>query len=94
MPEPMKTALPRLFTVACTLIAASALADTKLVTSGAPLRYLVPRDSSLGGTWRGPGFNDSSWTAGQNGIGYEVNPGAFNASVIADSQAEFSSTGL
>lgn len=93
-PNTMKTMLPRFLTAACTLIAASAIADTKLITDGAPLRYLVPRDGSLGGTWRGPGFNDSSWTAGQSGIGYEVNPGAYNASVIADSQGDFSTTGM
>src|SRR5688572_8192851 len=93
MPKPMKTILPRLFTVGCALIAASAFADTKLVTDGAPLRYLVPSDGGLGGTWRSPSFNDSSWTSGQNGIGYEVTPGVYNASVIADSQAEFSGTG-
>ena len=91
----MKTILPRfLSAAACTLMALSASADTKLVTDGAPLRYLVPRDGSLGGTWRAPGFNDSTWTAGQNGIGYEVNPGAYNASVIADSQGDFSTAGL
>ena len=89
-PKPMKTILPRFLMAACALAAASAFADTKLITDGAPLRYLVPPNGDLGGTWRGPGFNDSSWPAGQNGIGYEVNPGAFNASVIADSQAEFS----
>jgi len=90
----MKTILPRFLAAACTLIAVSAIADTKLVTDGSPLRYLVPRDGSLGGTWRNAGFNDSSWTAGQNGVGYEVDPGAYNASVIADSQGDFSTAGL
>src|SRR6267142_2591567 len=80
-------------TAACALIAASALGDTKLVTSGSPLRLLVPRDGSLGTSWHNPSFDDSSWTAGRNGVGYEVTPGAFSASVIADSQAEWSAAG-
>src|SRR5688572_7285926 len=52
--KPMKTIL--FLTAACTLITANLPADTKLVTDGAPLRYLVPTDGSLGGTWRDPGF--------------------------------------
>ena len=89
----MKTILPRVLGTACTLLALSALADTKLITDGAPLRYLVPRDGSLGGSWRSPAFNDSTWPSGQNGIGYEVDPGAYNASVIADSRGDFSTAG-
>jgi Big-like domain-containing protein/HYR domain-containing protein len=89
----MKTMLPRFVSAACTLIAASALADTKLITDGSALRYLVPTNPNLGDTWRGRVFNDASWTAGQNGIGYEVNPGSYNAAVIADSRAEFSTLG-
>jgi hypothetical protein len=77
----------------CVLVAASAIADTKLVTGGAPVRILVPTDGSLGGTWRAPSFNDSSWLPGQNGVGYEVTPGVYNASVIADSAAEWSAGG-
>jgi hypothetical protein len=92
-PKPMKTILPRFVSAACILMAASAFADTKLVTDGAPLRYLVPSNGDLGGTWRGAGFNDSSWQTGVNGIGYEVNPGSYSANVIADSQAEFSTLG-
>src|SRR2546426_6194933 len=82
-----------LLTAACALIAAFAFADTKLVTKGSPVRILVPSDGSLGTTWHAPTFDDSSWTAGQNGVGYEVTPGAFSATVIADSQAEWSAAG-
>src|SRR6185436_16617482 len=53
----------------------------------------VPTSGSLGGTWRNTSFNDSSWIHGSNGVGYEVTPGVFNASVIADSQGEWSTTG-
>src|SRR5262245_28502215 len=99
MRKPMKTTClplsgPRFssvfLTAACTLITASTLADTKLITTGSPLKYYVPTNDSLGGAWRSPSFSDSSWASGQNGIGYEVEPGTFNASVIADSQGDFS----
>src|SRR5437899_2083623 len=80
-------------TAACALIAACALGDTKLITQGSRVRILVPSDGSLGTTWHAPSFDDSSWTAGNNGVGYEVTPGAFAATVIADSQAEFSTAG-
>jgi hypothetical protein len=75
------------------MVAASATADTKLVTDGSPARILVPADGNLGGTWRAPSFNDSSWIRGSNGVGYEVVPGAYNANVIADSRAEWSAAG-
>ncbi len=75
------------------LAAVGLFADTKLISNGSPARILVPADGSLGGTWRNRSFDDSSWLAGQNGVGYEVNPGAFTATVIADSQAEWSTAG-
>ena len=74
-------------------MAACALADTKLITKGSAVRVLVPPDGSLGTTWHAPSFDDSSWTAGQNGVGYEVTPGAFNTTVLADSQADWSDSG-
>lgn len=108
MPSPMKTILPRFenlfscdlrramilsLSAACALLAASASADTKLITSGTPARYLVPTDGTLGTSWRDPLFNDSSWTVGQNGLGYEVTPGSFSARVIADSRGDWSTAG-
>src|SRR5262245_11497716 len=77
----------------CGFLAVSALADTKLITSGSPVRVLVPSNDSLGGTWRGVSFNDSAWRAGQNGVGYEVEPGAYNTTVIADSRGDWSAAG-
>src|SRR5437867_4642025 len=106
--KPMKTLLPRLvgfrliarrwmcslfLTAACALMAASVLADTKLVSNGSAVRIFVPHDGSLGDTWRSPSFNDASWIRGTNGVGYETTPGAFNARVIADSQADWSFAG-
>ncbi len=77
----------------CGLLAASAVADTKLITSGSPARVLVPASDALGGTWRNVTFNDSTWLAGTNGIGYEVQAGAYSASVIADSRGDWSTAG-
>lgn len=71
----------------------AAVADTKLITTGSPARVHVPTSDALGGTWRSVSFDDSAWRAGQNGIGYEVEPGAYTASVIADSRGEFSTGG-
>jgi hypothetical protein len=81
-------------TAAFALMALTTLADTKLVSDGAPVRILVPTNGNLGGTWRNLSFDDSSWMRGTNGVGYEVVPGAFSARVIADSQGDWSSTGL
>ena len=79
---------------ACALVAVSATADTKLITDGSPVKYHVPSDGNLGGTWRSPSFNDSGWASGQNGIGYETTPGVYSASVIADSRTEWSAGGI
>jgi hypothetical protein len=43
-----------------------------LVPSGALARVRIPTDGSLGTTWTQIGFNDSTWTAGATGIGYET----------------------
>ena len=78
---------------ACLFLAGSAVAETQYILPGTPARILVPTDGSLGGTWRSPSFNDSSWMAGQNGVGYEVIPGVYSAAVLADSASEFSTGG-
>lgn len=43
--------------------------------STAPASALVPRDGSLGLSWTDPGFDDTSWIHGLNGIGYERGAG-------------------
>lgn len=37
----------------------------------APATYLIPTDDSLGLTWTQAGFDDSSWSTGNSGIGFE-----------------------
>ncbi|MGH9361206.1 MAG: lamin tail domain-containing protein, partial [Thermoanaerobaculia bacterium] len=43
-----------------------------LLGSGAPARFLVPRDGSLGLRWTEPDFDDASWTPARNGLGFEA----------------------
>src|SRR5437660_2278314 len=43
-----------------------------LVVSGAATKVLVPTESTLGSRWTQTGFNDSSWTSGATGVGYET----------------------
>jgi hypothetical protein len=43
-----------------------------LVVSGAATKVLVPAGGTLGSTWTQTGFNDSSWTSGTTGVGYET----------------------
>src|SRR5262245_52054563 len=52
-------------------IGQSAVTNTLLAARGA-VRVLVPADGSLGSSWTQIGFNDSSWTSGFTGVGYET----------------------
>ena len=45
---------------------------TTLVQSGDEASVLVPSDDTLGTTWTSPTFDDSSWTSGPTGVGFEV----------------------
>jgi hypothetical protein len=50
----------------------SALAtDETLVASGASCRYLVPVDDSNGTNWTTRTFDDTSWSLGPSGLGYD-----------------------
>ncbi|HRZ99598.1 MAG TPA: CotH kinase family protein [Candidatus Paceibacterota bacterium] len=46
--------------------------STVLIASNAPVRIRIPDDDSLGLAWTSPAFNDSAWTAGTNGVGFET----------------------
>ena len=48
---------------------------TTLLASGAEAKAFVPTNGSLGLTWTEIGFDDSSWTTGTTGVGYERNSG-------------------
>lgn len=45
---------------------------TDVVTPNSAVKYLIPPDSSVDGTWINPGFNDTSWTSGLASLGYET----------------------
>jgi hypothetical protein len=54
------------------------------IETGAVCTALVPTDGSLGVTWQAVGFDDSGWTVGTTGVGYERSSGydsAFNIDV-------------
>ncbi|MHC1763640.1 MAG: CotH kinase family protein [Verrucomicrobiia bacterium] len=48
-----------------------------VLSDSAPVRVLVPEDGSLGTAWTAPGFNESGWTLGANGVGYETSPAEY-----------------
>jgi hypothetical protein len=53
--------------------------ETVLVAAGSSMKYLAHlTDPALGETWIDPAFDDSGWTAGTYGIGYEAGAGAVN----------------
>ena len=54
-----------------------------LIGEGAAARALVPSDDSLGSTWTGGNepFDDSAWTSGSSGVGYET--GAVGGTIAA-----------
>lgn len=48
------------------------------------VKWFVPSNNALGTTWTAAGFNDTAWTAGQTGIGYETTPADY-ASILRTS---------
>ena len=55
-----------------------------LLSTAAPARVLVPTDGSLGTNWVAPGFDDSAWTRGSNGVGYETSPADYAQLITTD----------
>ena len=61
-----------------------------LVSAGTALSLHVPADDALGTNWTQPGFDDSGWTPGLNGVGYQQtftnsSPGATYAARVLQS---------
>lgn len=54
---------------------ATGTAGTVLVDDTTPMSYLVPNSGTLGTSWTQAGFNDTTWSTGTAGIGYESSPG-------------------
>ncbi|HEY2760641.1 MAG TPA: chitobiase/beta-hexosaminidase C-terminal domain-containing protein, partial [Pirellulales bacterium] len=60
-------------------ITATSSTTEMLVDEEAPVKVLVPPTTSpLSSTWTNIGFDDSSWLAGQIGVGYDTAPTATN----------------
>ena len=51
---------------------ASNLITTPLVRANAAVKVRVPANGNIGTTWHSPAFNDSSWTSGFTGVGYDA----------------------
>ena len=45
---------------------------TTLIGPAAPAKTFIPTNSSLESSWMLPGFNDSSWTSGKTGVGFDL----------------------
>ncbi len=52
--------------------------STTLVDDTTPMRYLAPVNNSADAVWRTTAYNDSAWSLGTAGIGYEASPGSAN----------------
>ncbi|MGE5609608.1 MAG: CotH kinase family protein, partial [Bacillota bacterium] len=49
--------------------------NTTILTTRSSARFLIPSNSNLGSTWTGRQFDDSKWTNGSLGLGFETNTG-------------------
>ncbi len=58
------------------------------VQPGTAGKVLVPADGSLGTTWTGAAFDDTTWTAATNGIGFETGANEFGAGWTGDILAD------
>jgi len=55
-----------------------------IIRSAAAVRAIVPRDGTLGLDWIDPAFDDSSWTLGTTGVGYERGGGGYDELIGLD----------
>jgi hypothetical protein len=72
---------------------AQSIVVTPFITNRHPARVHVPASATLGNTWLTNDFNDATWQAGTNGVGYETTvPGFavrnFKANIIVDTLAK------
>ena len=68
---------------------------TTVVNPGATTKTFIPTIGSLGTTWTQSGFDDSTWIAGNTGVGYEVpgNVNGFLTRMVDTSSGSFSNVG-
>jgi len=46
--------------------------QTSLIRPAAPVRVLVPTDDSTGSAWTAQAFDDTDWTPGTSGVGFDL----------------------
>ena len=71
------------------------VSTSTVLNAGASSKTLIPTSGSLGTTWTQSGFDDSTWIAGNTGVGYEV-PGTVNSfltHMVDTSAGSFSNVG-
>jgi len=49
------------------------VSTVRLITNGAPAKFLIPADDDLGTNWTGLDFDDAGWESGRTGLGYSTN---------------------
>ena len=59
-----------------------------LVTAGAEIKILVPRDNSLGLDWATPEFTDDAWISGTTGIGFQRFGNTFESLIATDIEVQ------
>lgn len=67
-----------------------AAVTTPLIAGGATLRYIVPADGAAGLTWTQTAFNDSAWSSGAAGLGYDSSAGVGTPILSVDFNARSS----
>lgn len=67
--------------ISCSL--AEGAVRAPLVPPGAPGRFLVPADGSLGAGWTLPDFDDSSWSASVNPVGFDTAGGSAGSPLLS-----------
>src|SRR5205823_2956682 len=55
-----------------------------LVATNAPVRLHIPIDSSADATWSLTEFDDASWSAAANGIGFDAAGFGYNSVIASD----------
>ncbi len=64
-----------------------------VLDSNGPVRAQVPTNDSLGTAWTLPDFDDRSWLAGTNGVGYETGQSEFGGAPAAAAVYPFNPPG-
>ena len=70
-----RTAPPAAAIVVALICGAGVTAQEVLVTEGSPMKYIANgADPGIGLAWVAPGFDDTAWSDGVYGVGYETGP--------------------